>query len=83
MSTDFIKLVPKTIESLVSGWAEIGAKNHIVEKKNFGFLVFFFEKSVSQAINARNNPAKITNIVRLFKKDGRTKGVGLNPKKMF
>lgn len=39
-SIDFIRVVPPIIDTFVKGCAEIGAKNHIVEKKNLILFVF-------------------------------------------
>lgn len=75
-------LVPKTMENLVRGCAEIGAKNHIVEKKNFILFIDLALKTSLHEINATKKPREITIIVNLFSIEGRTNGAGLNVRKI-
>ena len=82
-STDFIRLVPRLIEALVSGCAEMGAKNHIVEKKNFVPFIFLGKKSGSQRILAVKIPKIITTIVSILYIGGRTKVWGLKERNKF
>ena len=81
-STDFIKFVPNSIESLVKGCAEIGAKNHIVVKKNLILFIFLGKKSASQKVADKNKPKRITMIVRNLYIVGKMKGSGENGRKM-
>ena len=83
MSIDLIMFLPRSIENLVRGCVEIGAKNHMVEKKNFILFIFFSLWSLSQAMNAKIIPEIITKIVNIFRCVGKIKGSGLNCKKMF
>lgn len=64
--------MPKLIEALVKGWAEIGAKNHIVEKKNLGPFIFLGKKSGSQRILAVKIPRIITAMVNILYIEGST-----------
>lgn len=41
----------------------MGARNHIVEKKNLALFIFLGKKSASQRILAEKAPSKITIIV--------------------
>jgi len=68
-----MRVVPSFIEKLVRGWAEMGAKNHMVEKKNLTLFIDLGKVSESQRILAEKIPNKMTIIVRLLWKEGMTR----------
>lgn len=70
------------MENLVRGWEDSGARNHIVEKKNFFLFSFFCIKSVSQKEAAKIRPERRTNIVRNLCLLGKIKQFGLKSKKI-
>lgn len=77
-SVDFIKFVANIIDILVSGWVEVGAKNHIVVIKNFVLFVFLIKNSGSHKINAVISPSIITVIVSSLSLIGKMNVCGLN-----
>lgn len=66
----------------MSGWEEIGAKNHIVVKKNFILFIFVENKLEFQIIKAKKTPKLKTKIVKNLYIGGRINGVGLKSKKI-
>jgi len=59
------------MENFVRGWADRGAKNHMVVKKNLVLVILSAEKSGSHNIAAVNRPKKITERVRNLCDNGR------------
>jgi hypothetical protein len=67
--------------SFANGWVEIGARNHIVVKKNFTFVILLDANSASHKIAAKNNPVTITIIVRYLYVSGKINTCGEKGKK--
>jgi hypothetical protein len=59
-------LVPITIEAMVKGCLEIGARNHIVVKNLFVLFIFFGKKSGSHKTADKNKPRIKTIGVKSF-----------------
>ena len=79
-SIDFVSFVAKIIDIFVSGWAEVGAKNHIFVKKNLILLVFLGKNSGSHKINAKAKPKRIAIIVVSLRLKGIINVCGVNDK---
>jgi hypothetical protein len=67
--------------SFASGWAEMGARNHIVEKKIFIFVMLLGVNSASHKIAAKNSPVIITVIVKYLCVSGKINTCGEKGKK--
>jgi hypothetical protein len=70
------------MEAIVSGWLEIGARNHIVVKNIFVLFIFFGKKSGSHKTIDKNNPKIKTAGVKSFIILGKMNGCGENSKKI-